>query len=140
MYVKVTFKVAIRTSQRLAVAIMISLFCQMTCIHGQSTCELCVTGRVESDHVPLAFRVIFPKENVCSDEVSHHEQIIEKFVWDNLSAQTFTSLMCTDETCAIPDEATSLIDFDIDKALDIFNNCIKEKAECIKKQMLPPTF
>ena len=83
---------------------------------------------------------LFPKENVLSDEISHHEQIIEKFVWDNLSAQTFTSLMCTDETCAIPDEATSLIDFDIDKALDIFNNCIKEKAECIKKQMLPPTF
>ena len=80
---------------------------------------------------------------MLSDEISHHEQIIEKFVWDNLSAQTFTSLMCTDETCAIPDEATSLIDFDIDKALDIFNNCIKrkrkKKAECMKKLMLPLT-
>jgi len=32
--------------------------------------------------------------------------------------------MCTDETCAILDEATSLIDYDTDKALDIFNNCI----------------
>ena len=78
MSVKVTFRVAIRTSQRLAVALMIILFCQMTCIHSHSTCELCVTGRVESDHVPLAFRVIFPKKNMCSDEVSHHEQIIEK--------------------------------------------------------------
>ncbi len=100
-----------------------------------STCELCVTGRIESDHMPLTFRVIFPKENVCSDEVSQHEQIIEKFVWDNLNAPTFTSLMCTDETCAILDEAISLIDLDIDKALDIFNNCIKEKAECMKKQI-----
>ena len=88
----------------------------------------------------LTARVIFPKANVLSDEISHHEQITKKFVWHNLNAQTFASLMCTDETCAIPDEATSLIDFDIDKALDIFNNCIKEKAECIKKQMLPPTF
>ena len=91
----------------------------MTCIHSHSTCELCVTGRVESDHVPLAFRVIFPKRNVCSDEVSHHEQIIEKFVWDDLRAQTFTSQMCTDETCAILDEAISLIDLDIDKAMEI---------------------
>ncbi len=105
-----------------------------------STCELCVTGCIESDHMQLTFRVIFPKENVFSHEISHHEQIIERFVWDNLCAQKFTSLMCTDETCAILDEATSLIDFDIDKALDIFNNCIKEKAECMKKQMLPPTF
>ena len=43
-----------------------------------STCELCVTGRVESDRMPLTFRVKFPKENVCSDEVSQH--IIEKCV------------------------------------------------------------
>ena len=51
--------------------------------------------------------------------------------------------MCTDETCGILDEAASLIDFDIDKALDIFNNCIKrkrkKKAECMKKLMLPLT-
>ena len=44
--------------------------------------------------------------------------------------------MCTDETCAIPDETISLIDLDIKKALDIFNNCIKEKAECMKKQVM----
>ena len=100
-----------------------------------STCELCVTGCIESDHMQLTFRVIFPKENVFSDEISPHEQIIERFVWDNLCAQKFTSLMCTDETCAILDEAISLIDLDIDKALDIFNNCIKEKAECMKKQI-----
>ena len=49
--------------------------------------------------------------------------------------QTFTSLMCTDEDCAILDEAISLIDLDIDTALGVFNNCIKEKAECTKKQI-----
>ena len=45
-----------------------------------STCELCVTGPVYLDHMPLTIRVIFPKENVCGDKVSHHQQIIEKFV------------------------------------------------------------
>ena len=78
-------------------------------------CELCVTRRIESDHMSLTFRVIFPKENECSDEVSHHEQITEKLVWDNLSAQTFTSLMCTDETYVILDEAINLIGLNIDK-------------------------
>ena len=43
--------------------------------------------------------------------------------------------MCTDGTCAILDEAISLIDLDIDKFLGLFNNCIKEKAECMKKQI-----
>ena len=72
---------------------------------------------------------------MCSDEVFQHERIIRRFVWDSLSAQTFTSLRHTDETCAILDEAISLINLDIDKALDIFNNYIKEKAECMKKQI-----
>ena len=62
-------------------------------------------------------------------------KINERFVWDDVRAQTFTSLMCTDETCAILDEAISLIDLDIDKTLEIFNNCSKEKAECMKKQI-----
>ena len=43
--------------------------------------------------------------------------------------------MCTAETCAILDETISLTDLDIDKAFDIFNNCIKEKAECMKKHI-----
>ena len=83
---------------------------------------------------------------MCSDEVSQHKmcavmkflsrsKIIERFVWDDVRSQTFTSLMCTDGTCAILDEAINLIDLDIDKALEIFNNCIKEKAECMKKQI-----
>ena len=66
---------------------------------------------------------------------SHHQQIIEMFVWDDIRAQTFTSLMCTDETCAVLDEAISLIALDIDKALEIFNNCTKEKGKCMKKQI-----
>ena len=136
VYVMVTLKVVIRASQRLVVALMIILFCQMTCMHLSiprvNFVSLDALNRITCH---LHFRVIFPKENVCSDEVSHHQQIIEKFVWDDIRAQTFTSLMCTDETCAVLDEAISLIDLDIDKALEIFNNCTKEKAECMKKQI-----
>ena len=58
-----------------------------------STCKLCVTGRTETDYMPVTFRVIFPMENVYNDEVSHDEQIIEERVWDSRSAQTFTSLL-----------------------------------------------
>ena len=45
-----------------------------------STCELCVIGRTESDHMPLTFRIKFPKENMCNAEACYQEQIIEKFV------------------------------------------------------------
>ena len=134
VYVKLTFKVAMHTSQRLVVALMIILFCQVTCMHlSIPRVNFVSLDALNQITCHLQFRVKFPKENVCSDEVSQH--IIEKFVWDDLRAQTFTSLMCTDETCAILDEAISLIDLDIDKTLEIFNNCSKEKAECMKKQI-----
>ena len=74
VYVKVTFKVAIRTSQRLVVVLMI-YFIFSNDLHAliHST-RVNFVSRIESDHIPLTFRVIFPKENVCSDEVSQHEQ------------------------------------------------------------------
>ena len=75
-----------------------------------STCELCVIGRTESDHMPLTFRVKFPKENMCNAEACYQKQIIEKFVWNSGNEQVFTSLMCTNETCAMLDRAVDLID------------------------------
>ena len=85
--------------------------------------------------MPLTFRVRFPKENMCNAEASYQEQIIEKFVWNSGNEQMFTSLMCTDETCAMLDQAIDLIDFDLDGTLNLFNSCIKEMAECMRKQI-----
>ena len=45
--------------------------------------------------------------------------------------------MCTEETCAMLDRAIDLIDFDLDEALNLFNSCIKEKAECMNKSRKP---
>ena len=56
-------------------------------------------------------------------------------MWNSGNEQMFTSLMCTDETCAMLGRAIDLTDFDIDEALNLFNSCINEKAECMKKQI-----
>ena len=42
-----------------------------------STCELCVIGRTESDHMPLTFRVRFPKQNVCNAEASYQNKLLK---------------------------------------------------------------
>ena len=101
----------------------------------RSTCELCVIGRTESDHMLFTFRVRFPKVNTCNAEACYQEQIIEKFVWYSGNEQVFTSLMRTGETPAMLGRAIDLIDFDLDEALNLFDSCIKEKAECMKKQI-----
>ena len=63
------------------------------------------------------------------------QQFIEKFVWNSDNEKMFTDLMCTDETCTMLDRAIHFIDIDINEALSIFNNCIKQKAECRKRQI-----
>ena len=35
----------------------------------------------------------------------------------------------------LTERAIDFIDFDLDEALNLFNSCIKEKAECMKKQI-----
>ena len=61
--------------------------------------------------------------------------IIEKFVWNSDNDKMFTDLMCTDETCTMLDRAINLIDLNIYNALSLFNSCIKQRAECMKKQI-----
>ena len=67
------------TSQRLVVALMIIVFCEVTCMHlSIPRVNFVSLDALNQITCHLQFRVKFPKENVCSDEVSQH--IIEKCV------------------------------------------------------------
>ena len=73
--------------------------------------------------------------SLCNAKACDQEQIIETFASNSDSAQVFNDLTCTDETPAMLDHAISLIGVDIDEALRVFNNCIRQNAEYIKIQI-----
>ena len=110
--VKATCKVAIRTSQRQVVALTIISVYQVTSMQSSilhvNFVSLDVPNRITCHlHFVLSFqrRII-----MCNAEACYQEQIIEKFVWNSGNEQVFTSLMCTNETCAMLDRAVDLID------------------------------
>ena len=100
-----------------------------------TSCELFVTERIESDHMPLEFQVTFPQEYLPHTKVSDEDVFLEKFVWNPANAHLFIDSMCTNETFAMLDHAVSLIDQDINEALYVFDECIRQKADCMKKRI-----
>ena len=100
-------------------------------------CELRVLERIDSDHMPVVARVSFPFENKCNGSNSENERVvIRKFVWNDANAGVYYDNLCNDATHVRLIHAMDLVDVDINKALDVFNECIKQCATCMKKDII----
>jgi hypothetical protein len=96
------------------------------------TCTLKVFDCSETNHMPVVCSVSFLRENVVRQE-NTHEKEIDKFVWKKENAQRFND--ATEKAHLMLENAIGLIDIDIDVALNVFNDCIREVAACMKKRM-----
>ena len=97
------------------------------------SCELRVSARMESDHMPVELRFTVARGN--SDIMQDNNRLVtlEKFVWNDEFAQTYFENICSRSFQDKVADATNLIDIDIDQALSLFNECIKDAAERMKK-------
>ncbi len=104
--------------------------------HVFTRCRLHVTEKIESDHLPLEFYIDkLSGENKCKNNISDHGQFIEKFYWKIEHQQLFSDLMNSVETHERLLYVTQLIDVDVNKALDMFNDILRKAAECMKKRI-----
>jgi hypothetical protein len=99
------------------------------------SCELYISERIESDHLPVSLRVFFPNENVLKVDKVMTTKTIEKFAWNSENAQMFSDALYSGTNCNIFETAIQLIDEDIDSALTMFNECIRMCAEYMKKRV-----
>ena len=58
---------------------------------------------------------------------------VQKFVWDHTYAQTSYEMLLSEEVTLIFEQATELININIDAALEKFNDGINRAGECMKK-------
>ena len=63
-------------------------------------------------------------------------EFIEKCIWKADYAQLLTESMQSDEAKEQLSVASSVIDVDINKALEAFNDCLKQKAESMKRKKI----
>ena len=92
-----------------------------------------IGSRVESPHMPIQpFSV---KKYAGKDDIDYDTQneYLEKTKWDNEKADVFLSIVNSEETMAILNEATDLVDRNIDAALDTFNQTLLEAGKCMKR-------
>ena len=99
------------------------------------SCELCVVDRIESKHFPVTTRISFPCANpvACDDGVDDY--VIEKYVWNEETSHVYHDNLLDENLQTNMNIAFNLIDTNVDAALNMFNNCIKESASCMKKRV-----
>ena len=99
------------------------------------SCELSVVDRIESDHMPVTLSVVFPNDNVLfSSDADVDDHATDKYVWSNEYASQYHESLLLEENQLKFDAAICMIDDDIDCALNLFNECIKTCADCMKRR------
>ena len=99
----------------------------------QHDCRFCVMERIESDHMPLELHTNV-EEMVEPAAQADKNECTAKFVWKADCAQQFIESMHSDKSKEQLRLASSLIDVDINEALQSFNNCLKQNAEYMKRK------
>ena len=95
------------------------------CIH------LNVMPRIESKHMPVEMKMRISK-TLMTDYRKNSTFKVKKIVWDHTYAQTYYEMLLSEVTL-IFEQATELININIDAALEKFNDGINRAGECMKK-------
>jgi hypothetical protein len=93
-----------------------------------------VGSRVESAHMPIELSVRLPNSQAHTQKMPPaQKESFTKFKWDGEKANTFSTLLNSEESSAQLHEAMDLIDTNIDQAVSKFNETILKASECMKK-------
>ena len=93
-----------------------------------------VDDRIESGHMPIFISVLFPNRNAFGD-VDDSPCYIDKYIWIKEKAQEYKENFSNQQTVMKIDAAITMIDVDVNMALNMFNECITECAACMKKRI-----
>lgn len=112
--------------------------------HGNSVVDYCITSKEFSNkvkHFSVAQRVEsvhMPLELVL--DVSQNDYLVEQpmltwenFVWQDDKVEQFLQTLISDTSISSIREALSLVDTDVNSAVDLFCECLLNAGQCMKK-------
>ena len=94
-----------------------------------------IIERIESPHMPLKFTVFLDNKYVYNSQERKNVTVIEKFCWQTDYEEIYKDNLNSLQTQTLFDKAIDMIDFDINNALDIFNEAIRACALCMRKRI-----
>ena len=99
------------------------------------SCELHVLERIESKHLPVMTRILCPGANPHKLNEEVDDYVIDRYVWNEEKRHMYYDNLYVAGIQAKLNIALNMIDSDINDALNMFNDCIKESAVCMKKRV-----
>jgi hypothetical protein len=93
---------------------------------------------IESDHLPLVLSIDrqFGRGDASNKGIVNIDQSIFKYYWKETYARQFILSMNSQVVREKLYVAEDFIQVDVNKALDMFNELVKEQAECMKKKIV----
>ena len=99
-------------------------------------CQLNVIERADCKHMPVRLIVNFPEYNTHVSNGQMRKVKVEKYIWDENKKDLFKDALSNERFVSGLIDACDTIDIDEDIALDKFNNCIKDAAQCMRKTLI----
>ena len=101
-------------------------------------CSLDIMENIDSYHLPVKLSIGFQDENESKNCGLNNGKCmnIEKMVWNPTNENIYKASLDSLEVQNKLDTAISLISSDVDKALKMFNECIKDASVCMRKKCL----
>ena len=98
-------------------------------------CTLFVCDRTESNHMPIVLSVTFPSCYMGNSTQDDNSVFVEKYVWDPEKCNLYVNSLLSYDIGMKMKNAVAAIDVDVNAALQMFNDCIKSAADCMKKRV-----
>jgi len=95
--------------------------------------SLRVLPLIESPHSPVCISVNTLLDNHNTD--TQKVKWINKRIWDTKLEQQYIHLLQTNETCEMLFQAHTLIDYDVNEALKLFNKTLLSCSDCMIKRV-----
>ena len=90
--------------------------------------ELRIENRVESDHLPLAFRC----GGLNMVKKQYNNTTLTKYIWDSEKAAEYSDYLLREDTSLRIFELSGLLDTDVELSLTKFNEIIKDAGKCMQ--------
>ena len=99
-------------------------------------CKISVIERTECKHMPVIMTINFPNKNTNVNNGRHSKIKVDKYIWDENKTDVFYDALANENFVLGLTEAYETIDNDEDLALDKFNKCMKDAAQCMRKTLV----
>ena len=95
--------------------------------------RLSVLPMIECKHLAAELSIATTHTDVAVKGTVNKAFSFVKYKWDEEKSASFSCMMQTEHAQALMNEATSLINCEINQALSKFNECFEHTGECMKR-------